>query len=105
MDVASVMRSENSTGERILGPPNGDGKKRVLTAAIRPGIAAVELLHVELLGCKCGRRVATCCRRPKVAFVSGIAATFAKATPEAAKQAGNGFGSVGHQSSPWAAPE
>ena len=97
-------RFEDQIGRRLRGAivwwEDGSGKKRVSAAAVGTGIAAVELLDVELLRRKRGARAGLRAWRMKIAFVGGIAAPFAEAAPEAAERARDGFWNARHQSSP-----
>jgi hypothetical protein len=72
---------------RIVWREDGSGKKRVSAAAVGTGIAAVELLDVELLRQKSGARDGLCAWRLKISLIGGIAAPFAEAAPEAAERA------------------
>src|SRR5260370_29909885 len=81
------------------------GNQRVSAAAVGPGIAAIELFHIELGRRKCAARTRLPAFRTKVAFVSSIPTPFAKAAPEAAQETRRRLCGIAHQSSPWAAPE
>src|SRR5260370_29665543 len=112
---------------------NGDKPYAALasTAAIGPGIAAVELLDVEFGRREGAARAGLRAFRTQVAFVCGIAGPFTQPTPnafchpvrptsenrqaeacptsldaaaEAAQEAGGGVYGAFHQSSPRAAP-
>jgi hypothetical protein len=56
-------------------------REKISAAAIRTGIAAVELLDVELPGRKRPASAGLSRLRTKIEFVSGIAAPFAEAAP------------------------
>jgi hypothetical protein len=60
-------------------------------AAVRAGIAAIELLDVELLARQSGTTARLRVRGTKIDLIGGIAAPFAEAAPETAEQTRGGF--------------
>jgi len=80
-------------------------KLAALAAAIGAGVAAIQLLDVELFGGQHAMRTKSSCRGMQIALIGCVAAPFTYAVPENAKCLQCQLQRARHQSSPRAAPE